>query len=76
MFRAYAPIVRSNKFRQAAYGILSCLQLRRGASSCCAKRVYTEGGTARLLYFQQKFLFPVLLKASKSEVYVMPHIEP
>jgi hypothetical protein len=47
MFRAYAPIVRSEKFRQAAYGILSCLPLRGGVRSGGVRRVYAEGVTAR-----------------------------
>jgi hypothetical protein len=41
--------VRSDKFRQAAYGILSCLPLRGGVRSGGVRRVYAEGVTARLV---------------------------
>jgi hypothetical protein len=47
-FRVYGSIVRSDKFRQAAYGIPSCLPLRGGVRSGGVRRVYAEGVTARL----------------------------
>jgi hypothetical protein len=56
MFRAYAPIIRSDNFRQAAYGILSCLPLRGGVRSDGVRRVYTEGVTARLIFYNKYYM--------------------